>query len=136
MHLTRSKVVNKLMSVKDMKIRKVDRHGRKIDKIFFHGEPVGTLYTDGVSLAPNIDIDECGPIGIDFRDDDASDRFDDVLSDLIDSLDWAERMERLERAKNLRDYFNTRKSKKQREEQYNRIVKEKLDLYENRSWEK
>lgn len=136
MHLTRSQVVKKLTSIEDMKIRKVDRYGRKLDKIFFHGEPVGTLYADDVSLAPNIDTDECGPIGIDFRDDDASDRFDDVLSDLINSLDWAERMERLERAKNLRDYFNTRKSKKQREEQYKRIVKEKLDVYENRSWEK
>lgn len=111
MNLTRSKVVNKLLSVEDMKIRKVklDIHGRKVDKIFFHGEPVGTIYADGVSLSPDIDIDVHGAIGIDFRDDNASDMFDDVLSDLINSLDWAERTERQERLNNVRNYFKTRK---------------------------
>lgn len=111
MNLTRSKVVNKLLSIEDMKIRKVkvDRHGRKIDKIFFHGEPVGTLYADGMSLAPDIDIDVSGPIGIDFGDDNASDTLDDIISDLINSLDWEERTERQERVNNVRNYFKTRK---------------------------
>ena len=109
MHLTRSQVVKKLTSVEDMKIQKVKVDGRKLDKIFFHGESVGTLYTDGVSLAPDIDIDVSGPIGIDFRDDNASDMLDDIISDLINSLDWSERMKRLERAKNVRNYFKTLK---------------------------
>lgn len=109
MILTRSKVVNKLLSVEDMKIRKVKVDGRKIDKIYFHGEPVGTLYADGVSLAPDIDIDVSGPIGIDFRDENASDMLDDVISDLINSLDLAERTERQERLNNVRNYFKTRK---------------------------
>lgn len=110
MHLTRSQVVKKLTSVEDMKIQKVKVDGRKLDKIFFHGEPVGTLYAYEMSLSSHIVSDMDGVIAtIDFEDDNASDRFYDVLSDLIDSLDWVERMERLEREKNVRNYFKTLK---------------------------
>lgn len=109
MHLTRSQVVKKLTSVEDMKIRKVKVNGRKLDKIFFHGEPVGTLYAYDMSLSSDVDNDTYGLTAIDFEDDNASDLFDDVLSDLINSLDWNERMERLERAKNVRNYFKTLK---------------------------
>ena len=108
MKLTRSKVVNKLTSIEDMKIRKVKVDGRKLDKIFFCGEPVGVLYTDCMTLSYDIDSEPQDMISIEFDDENSSGTLDNVLSDLIDSKDWAERLERQERVKNIREYFQAR----------------------------
>ena len=111
MKLTRKEAKLKILSAhEDMKIKKTTYNGKRLEKIFFYGEPVGTLYKDRMSLSYDIDSDLYGMTSIEFDDNNASGILADVLEDLVKSKDWAERMERQERAKNVKEYFKSMKS--------------------------
>jgi len=104
----------------------------------WQGEQVGSMFNDDIYLRKNLPsllpfVE--GPTRILFDNEDADDVLRKVVYDLLDSPRRFDDNKRKERVDKVKKYFDERKCAKLREEQYMRIIEEKLDFYENRSWE-